>query len=565
MSSNESIKNEGLPSSVWLLFIAIITALMGMGLIGPVLPTLSTQLGASPSEVTLLYSSYNIVMAIGALITGVISTRLGLKKALLIGIIIIGVFAAIAGFATNIWTIIGLRGIWALGSSLFFATGLAAMVTVAGVSKTKSIVLFEAAVGIGVAAGPLIGGILGQFSWRYPFIGIGVMMVIVFLLLFTKLPNVKEDLGKKSNTSLKEPFRAMKNRSIAVLGIANSLYNFGFFTLLAYSPLILGLNPFNIGLIFLGWGILLGISSYFIAPRLEKTFGTIKSLYVMLILFTILLLVMGIFTSDLLIISGCIIISGLLFGNSNSLFTNAVMTTSPVEASTTSAAFSFLRMIGGAIAPFLAGILAELYAPNTPFIVGSCFVVSSIIVIVLNRNYIYPKSKIKSEKPEQTLPKQTLSKQTLKVKDFMISNVISIHPAAEIKDLLKLFSKHNIGGVPVVNDQNKLIGMVSDGDIIRYLAPKDYSAHDFIYNILIEEGESEQEVLNNKITDSIDSLITKRKLYYLKDNDTLEKAIQILSQNEFKKLPVLDSNKHVIGIISRGDINNILMKMLVHR
>lgn len=570
MSSTESIKNEGLPSSVWLLFIAIIAALMGMGLIGPVLPTLSTQLGASPSEVTLLYSSYNIVMAIGALITGVISTRLGLKKALLIGIIIIGVFAAIAGFATNIWTIIGLRGIWALGSSLFFATGLAAMVTVAGVSKTKSIVLFEAAVGIGVAAGPLIGGILGQFSWRYPFIGIGVMMVIVFLLLFTKLPNVKEDLGTKSNTSLKEPFRAMKNRSIAVLGIANSLYNFGFFTLLAYSPLILGLNPFNIGLIFLGWGILLGISSYFIAPRLEKTFGTIKSLYVMLILFTILLLVMGIFTSDLLIISGCIIISGLLFGNSNSLFTNAVMTTSPVEASTTSAAFSFLRMIGGAIAPFLAGILAELYAPNIPFIVGSCFVVSSIIVIALNRNYIYPKSKIESKKPKQTLPKQTLSKQTLsnqtlKVKDFMISDVISIHPDAEIKDLLKLFSKNNIGGVPVINNQNKLIDMVSDGDIIRYLAPKEYSAHDFIYSILIEEGESEQEVLNDKITDSIDNLITKRKLYYLNENDTLEKAIQILSQNEFKKLPVLDSNRHVIGIISRGDINNTLMKMLAHR
>lgn len=320
------------------------------------------------------------------------------------------------GFATNIWTIIGLRGIWALGSSLFFATGLAAMVTVAGVSKTKSIVLFEAAVGIGVAAGPLIGGILGQFSWRYPFIGIGVMMVIVFLLLFTKLPNVKEDLGTKSNTTLKEPFRAMKNRSIAVLGIANSLYNFGFFTLLAYSPLILGLDPFNIGLIFLGWGILLGISSYFIAPRLEKTFGTIKSLYVMLILFTILLLVMGIFTSDLLIISGCIIISGLLFGNSNSLFTNAVMTISPVEASTTSAAFSFLRMIGGAIAPFLAGILAELYAPNIPFIVGSCFVVSSIIVIALNRNYIYPKSKIESKKPKQTLQSKPYQSKPYQIK-----------------------------------------------------------------------------------------------------------------------------------------------------
>jgi MFS transporter, ACDE family, multidrug resistance protein len=261
MSSNNSVKNESLPAEIWIMFIAIIAALMGMGLIGPVLPTLSTQLRASPSEVTLLYSSYNLVMAIGALVTGAISTRLGLKKALLAGIVVIGVFAAIAGFANNIWTIIGLRGLWAMGSSLFFATGLAAMITIAGAAKARSIVLFEAAVGIGIAAGPLIGGVLGQFSWRYPFIGIGVMMAVVFVLLLIKLPNVKEDIGKKSSTSLRDPFRAMKHRSIAVLGTANCLYNFGFFTLLAYTPLALGLSPLNIGIIFLGWGVLLALSS----------------------------------------------------------------------------------------------------------------------------------------------------------------------------------------------------------------------------------------------------------------------------------------------------------------
>lgn len=86
-----------------------------------------------------------------------------------------------------------------------------------------------------------------------------------FYVIIYKLPNVKEDLGDKENTSLTDPLRAMKHRSVAVLGIANCLYNFGFFTLLAYSPFALGLGPFNIGIIFLGWGILLGISSYFIA------------------------------------------------------------------------------------------------------------------------------------------------------------------------------------------------------------------------------------------------------------------------------------------------------------
>lgn len=552
--SNNSVKNGGLPSSVWILFIAIIAALMGMGLIGPVLPTLSKQLGASPSEVTLLYSSYNLVMAVGALITGTISTRLGLKRSLLLGIIIVGVFAAIAGFATNIWTIIGLRGLWAIGSSIFFATGLAAMVTLAGVAKARSIVLYEAAVGIGVAAGPLIGGVLGQFSWRYPFMGIGVMMAVVFVLLLIKLPNVKEDIGERSSTSLRDPFQAMKHRPIAALGMANCLYNFGFFTLLAYSPLALGLSPMSLGIIFLGWGVLLGLSSYFMAPKLRMKYGTIKPLYLMLGLFTVLLVVMSIWTSSIWIMSACIIISGLLFGNSNGLFTNAVMDASPVEASTTSAAFSFLRMIGGAIAPFMAGILAEIYSPHVPFLVGSCFVLGAILLIVLNRNHILPaKSKEVEEKPKST---------TVKVNDFMIPDVVSVKPDTTIRELLKLFTKHHIGGVPVVDGQNKLIGMVSDGDIMRYLTPKQDSVHDFIYGVLLEEGETEPEVLKEKINTTVAEFMHKKQLYTLKNDDTLETVIQLLSQHHFKKLPVLDGNGRIMGIVSRGDVSNHLMKVL---
>lgn len=71
------------------------------------------------------------------------------------------------------------------------------------------------------------------------------------------------------------------------------------------------------------------------APRLQKRFGRIKPLYLMLTLFTALLLVMGVWTSNIWVMSVSVVISGLLFGNSNSLFTNAVMGASPVEASTT--------------------------------------------------------------------------------------------------------------------------------------------------------------------------------------------------------------------------------------
>ena len=346
----------------------------------------------------------------------------------------------------------------------------------------------------------------------------------------------------------------MKHRSIATLGTADCLYNFGFFTLLAYSPLALGLSPLSLGVIFLGWGVLLGLSSYFMAPKLKERFGTIKPLYLMLALFTVLLLIMGIWTSDILIMSTCIIISGLLFGNSNGLFSNAVMDASPFEASTTSAAFSFLRMIGGAIAPFTAGILAEIYSPHVPFLVGGCFVLGAIMLIVLNHDYLSQiTKKIVKEKPKVSI---------LKVKDFMISDVISIKPDATIKELLKLLTKHHIGGVPVVDNQNKLIGIVNDGDIIRYLAPKEESVRDFIYDIFIEEGETEQEILKDKINTTVDKLMPKKQIYTLKEDDTFENAIQILSQHHFKKIPVLDLDGKVMGIISRGDVDKNLMKIL---
>ncbi|MEN6593307.1 MAG: hypothetical protein ABFC12_08735 [Methanobacterium sp.] len=66
--------------------------------------------------------------------------------------------------------------------------------------------------------------------------------------------------------------RAMKYRSIATIGMSNCLYNFGFFALLAYAPLALGLTPLTMGVIFLGWGVLLARTSYFMSPKLKVRF-----------------------------------------------------------------------------------------------------------------------------------------------------------------------------------------------------------------------------------------------------------------------------------------------------
>ncbi|MFC6601566.1 MFS transporter [Ectobacillus funiculus] len=158
----------------------------------------------------------------------------------------------------------------------------------------------------------------------------------------------------------------------------------------------MGLDEHGLGYVFLGWGILLAVTSVFMAPKLQQWFGTIKSMCAMLTLFALLLVAMGIWTSTQWVVITAVILAGALLGNNNTLITTAVMNAAPVERATASAAYSFLRFIGGAIAPFLAGKLAEWYNSQVPFIVGAVFVMISVVFIGMNAKHVKHVDHVKS-------------------------------------------------------------------------------------------------------------------------------------------------------------------------
>ncbi|MEB3101261.1 MFS transporter [Ferviditalea candida] len=376
------------PRAVWAVFFACVIAFMGLGLVDPILPAIAKNLEASPSEVTLLFTSYNAVMAIAMLVTGAISSRIGIKRTLLAGIMIIALFSALSGFSNGIWKLVLLRGGWGLGNALFVATALSAIVSLSKSGTAQAVILYEAAIGLGISVGPLLGGELGSISWRGPFLGVASLMVIAFVGLVQWMPKSNMQSSTRSKTSLLDPFRAMTHRSLVVFGLAACLYNFGFFTLLAYAPFVMNLDEHGLGYVFLGWGILLAVTSVFMAPKLQQKFGTIKSIRVMLFLFGLVLLAMGIWTSIHWVVIAAVIGAGALLGNNNTLITTAVMNAAPVERSTASAAYSFLRFIGAAVAPFLAGKLAEWFNPHVPFIVGAGFVMAAVLFIGLNQKHL---------------------------------------------------------------------------------------------------------------------------------------------------------------------------------
>jgi MFS family permease len=331
--------------------------------------------------VSLLFTSYMAVTGVAMLVTGVISSRFGAKKTLLSGLAIIIVFAALAGMSGSIGEIIGFRAGWGLGNALFIATALATIVGAATGGVAKAIILYEAALGIGIATGPLLGGVLGGISWRGPFFGVSVLMAVAFIAIVVLLPETPKATHP---TSITAPFKALRHRGLLTVSVTALLYNFGFFTLLAFTPFPLDMGTYAIGFIFCGWGILLALSSVFLAPKLQARFGSLPMMALSLALFAIDLAVMGMFTEHKIVLIVGVVIAGAFLGVNNTLITEAVMISAPVERSTASAAYSFVRFGGGAAAPWVAGKLGE-HNMSLPFWLGAVCTAAAVAVLYIGR------------------------------------------------------------------------------------------------------------------------------------------------------------------------------------
>jgi MFS transporter, ACDE family, multidrug resistance protein len=366
------------PKAVWAVGFACVIAFMGIGLVDPILKPIADQLGASPSQVSLLFTSYMAVMGVAMLITGVVSSRIGAKRTLLIGLLIIIAGAALAGSQNSINGIVGFRALWGLGNALFIATALATIVNSAKGSVAQAIILYEAALGLGIAAGPLIGGELGSISWRGPFFGVSALMTLALVATAFLLPATPRAARA---TSILDPFRALRHRGLLTVAITALLYNFGFFTLLAFTPFPLDMTARQVGLIFFGWGLALAFTSVLVAPRLQRWFGTLPSLIGALTGLSVILAIMAIGTDSKAVLATCVVVAGLFLGVNNTLVTETVMKAAPVERGVASAAYSFVRFGGGAAAPWLAGKLGESINVHVPFWVGSGAVLLSVLVL----------------------------------------------------------------------------------------------------------------------------------------------------------------------------------------
>ena len=370
------------PAQVWAVAFACVVAFMGIGLVDPILPAIAESLQATPVETELLFTSYLLVTGLAMLVTSWISSRIGAKATLLIGLALIVVFALLCALSGSVDAVIGFRAGWGLGNALFISTALATIVGAASGGSSAAIILYEAALGLGIAIGPLLGGILGEQSWRGPFFGVVALMAIAFVAVLVLLRGPAE---KRTPVPFSAPFTALRRPALAVLAIAALFYNIGFFVLLAFSPFPLGFGALGIGFTFFGWGVALAVTSVWVAPVLMRRMPRTRIILIVLPLLALDLVAAGLLVESASALVVCIAIGGLLLGVMNTVLTEAVMEATDLPRSVASSAYSAVRFLGGAMAPPLAALLWHAFNATVPYLFAAVSVLLAALTVFLGR------------------------------------------------------------------------------------------------------------------------------------------------------------------------------------
>lgn len=140
--------------------------------------------------------------------------------------------------------------------------------------------------------------------------------------------------------------------------------------------------------------------------------------------------------------------------------------------------------------------------------------------------------------------------------DIMTKDVITISKDSTLADLSKLLLKNKISGVPVIDEEGRLVGMATDADIIREdmepIFPFYFDPLVINYGY-IENIEKYQKDMKEHLETRIEEVMARRVKTVHKDTPISDVA-RIIVRNKINRVPVVDENNKLLGIIARSDI-----------
>lgn len=142
------------------------------------------------------------------------------------------------------------------------------------------------------------------------------------------------------------------------------------------------------------------------------------------------------------------------------------------------------------------------------------------------------------------------------VADVMSRDPITVRPETSLKEAVKILAAHRISGLPVVDGDGKLVGVISESDLLWQETGVTPPAYIMILDtvIYLENPGRYDRDLHKALGQTVGELMTGESLASVHPDKSLREAAQLMHERKVRRLPVIDDAGHVLGILTRGDI-----------
>lgn len=153
----------------------------------------------------------------------------------------------------------------------------------------------------------------------------------------------------------------------------------------------------------------------------------------------------------------------------------------------------------------------------------------------------------------------------VRVADIMEDAVYSCSAEATLGDVTRILIEHGVSSIPVVDAGRHVVGFISDGDIMRAIAAHKTRS---IFNggaatmLYYDDEPLEQKVGSLKSRNVME--LAARKVVCATPDQPVGRVADLLAKKKFKKLPVIDGEGRLLGVVRRASITRYVFELLFH-
>ena len=160
---------------------------------------------------------------------------------------------------------------------------------------------------------------------------------------------------------------------------------------------------------------------------------------------------------------------------------------------------------------------------------------------------------------------ENLGEMNKKIDEIMKKDVYTVNDDATIKEVLQVLVDKKISGVPIVNKNYQVVGFISDGDIMKFIAKQNPRIIDMTSFITVwYDTESFEKKLHDLMDLNVMELATTKIVSVETDYD-VDEAAKVLGEKKIKKVPVVDDEGKLVGVISRSEILRYVLGTYLER